>query len=398
MKTNILILGAGYAGVNTALHLQKQLIYQEANITLVNKHDYHYFTTQLHESAAGTTSHNSVKIDIDELIDSDMINFIKEEVISIDINNQKVMLKSGKELTYDFLVVALGSEIETFGIKGLREHAFSIRSINSVLLIKEHIDYMFARYKSDGENADNLTFVVGGAGFTGIEFVGELADRIPKLCEQFDIAKDRVKIINIEAAESPLPGFDPHLIDYAIDVLKNKGVQFILNRPIKECTDNGIILDNGEEIKTRTIIWTGGVRGNKVIETMGVDNIRSRIKVDENLNVSGYKNVFVIGDNSIIFDEKGKPYPPTAQMATQQAVYLANKFYTFIKTGEMPNSEFQFKQKGVLASLGKHSAIGKIGKYKLSGYTASFLKQMVDNRYLYSIGGLPLVIKKGKIL
>lgn len=398
MLPKILILGAGYGGLTTALQLQRELKYKEADITLVNRHNYHYFTTHLHQSAAGTVDSINIKVELNKLLDTDLINFIKADVKKIDLNSKSVMLNNGAKLSYDLLVIGLGSEIETFGIKGLKEHAFFIRSMNTVRLLREHIDYMFAKYKAEEQDPKYLTFVVGGAGFTGIEFVGELADRIPSLCKQFDIKEDDVKIINIEASSSPLPGFDPKLVEYAIDVLKDKGVKFIMNTPIKECTSDGIILSDNQQIASKTIIWTGGVRGNKLIEELGVENIRGRIEVDEYLRLPEYNDVFVIGDCSILFDDSGKPFPPTAQMATQQGIYVAKQLVTYIRNEEISMDKFQFKYRGTIASLGRDVGIGKIGKYKLAGHTASLLKNIIDNRYLYSIGGLSLVLRKGKIL
>ncbi len=399
MKPKILLLGAGYGGLTTAIHLQRELSYNEANITLVNKHHYHYIATHLHQSAAGTTNAKRLKIEISELIDPDMIHFVKDEVVDIDIENRSIKLKHQKPLEYDILVIALGSEVETFGIKGLNDYAFSIRSINSVQLIREHIDYMFAKYKAEAvKDSKYLTFIVGGAGFTGIEFVGELGDNIPRFSEKFSVDRDKVRIINVEAKASPLPGFDPKLVEYAVDVLKKKGVEFKLNTPIKECKEDGIILENGEEIKSSTIVWTGGVRGNKLIEQIGLDTIKGRVKVDEYLRPVGYEYVFIIGDNSLIYDEDGKPYPPTAQIATQQGVHVAKQLLSYIRNGAFTLNKFDYENKGTLASIGKGLAVGKIGKWKLSGYTAFFMKQMVDNKYLYSIGGIPLLIKKGKLL
>jgi len=398
MLPKILILGAGYGGLTTALQLQRRLKYKEADITLVNRHNYHYFTTLLHQSAAGTVNSINTKIELNKLLDPDIINFIKADVIKIDVNSKSVTLKNGSILGYDILIIGLGSEIETFGIKGLKEYAFFIRSMNTVRLLREHIDYMFAKYKAEEQNPKYLTFVVGGAGFTGIEFVGELADRIPDLCKQFDIKEEDVRIINIEASPNPLNGFDPKLVEYAIDVLNDKGVQFITNTQIKECNSEGIVLADGQQIESKTIIWTGGVRGNKLIEELGVENIRGRIKVDEYLKLPDYQDVFVIGDCSIMFDDSGKPYPPTAQMATQQGVYVAKQIVAYTRNEVASIEKFQFKYRGTLASLGKGIAVGKIGRHKLSGHTASFLKNIIDNRYLYSIGGLSLVLKKGKIL
>ncbi len=398
MKPKIIILGAGYGGLTTSLILQKELHSDEADITLVNKHSYHYITTHLHQSAAGTKSTDRIKIDLGELINPKKISFIKAEVKKVDIKtNQEVYLNNGQILDYDLLIIALGSEIETYGIEGLKENTFSIRSVNTVQLIKEHIDYMFAKYKAKEAKPEYLTFVVGGAGFTGIELLGELTDRIPVLCKKFNINPKSVRVINIEASANALPGFDTQLVDYAVKLLEKKGVVFINNTPIKECTENGVVLANGELIKSKTVIWTGGIRGNKIMETMGIDHHCSRVKVDEFLRIPSFENIFMIGDMSIIMNKNGQPYPPTAQMAVQQGKYTADKIISYIRNGERYQTPFTFLNKGVVASLGKGEGIGKIGHKQVTGYRASFLKQLIDNHYLYSIGGLPVLFKKGSM-
>ncbi len=391
----IVILGAGYGGIMTAINLQKSLNYNEAEVTLVNKHDYHYLTTLLHEPAAGTVSSEAVKVKVKDLINEQKINFRKGIVESVDTANRRVILEDG-ELEYNYLVMALGSEPETFGIDGLKEHAFSIRSLNASRVIREHIQYMFAKYKYDKDEA-NVTFVVGGAGFTGIEFVGELADRIPELCAQYDVPREKVKIYNVEAAPTVLPGFDQVLVDYAMKVLTEKGVDFKINMPIKQCTPDGIVLASGEEIRSKTVVWTGGVRGNSIIEKSGFETMRGRLKVDPHLLAPGYDDVFIIGDLALIMNEQaGRPYPPTAQMATQQAPVCAHNLLAKIRGGQL--KEFVPQLKGTLASLGKGEGIGMIGKRKLLGNTAALMKKASDLRYLYMLGGLSLVLKKGNLL
>lgn len=204
----ILILGAGYGGLMTALKLQKELSYGEADVTLINKHDYHYITTQLHELAAGTGDPEDARVFLDELLDARKIRFVKAVVTEIKPQERKVETTGGT-FDYDYLVIGLGSEPETFGIQGLKEYALCIRSLNAVRMIREHIEYNFARYKNEPEREELLTIIVGGAGFTGIEFVGELADRVPELCKAFDVDPAKVKIINIEAARRPSPASIP---------------------------------------------------------------------------------------------------------------------------------------------------------------------------------------------
>lgn len=390
----IVILGAGYGGIVTAIRLQKELNYNEADVTLVNKHDYHYLTTWLHMPAAGTEDADAARVNILKLIDEFKIDFVKSTVVQIRPQDKKIILEDGT-LSYDYLVIGLGGEPETFGIPGLKENAMNIRSINSVRFIREHIEYQFAKYKTEPHRKDYLTFVVGGAGFTGIEFVGELADRIPDLCKQFDVDPSLVKIYNIEASPTVMPGFDPELVEYAIQVLKDKGIQFKLATPIKECTPDGVVLGNGETIPAGTVIWTGGIRGNHMLEDAGFETMRGRVKVDEFLRSPQYDNVFIIGDCSIYFNEDGKPYPPTAQIAMQQGDACAHNLVAAIRNEQM--RPFKPSIKGTVASLGKGQAIGIVGTMKLKGYFASVMKKMIDIRYLYIIGGIPLVLRKGKL-
>nr|5KMQ_A Chain A, FAD-dependent pyridine nucleotide-disulfide oxidoreductase [Caldalkalibacillus thermarum TA2.A1]5KMQ_B Chain B, FAD-dependent pyridine nucleotide-disulfide oxidoreductase [Caldalkalibacillus thermarum TA2.A1]5KMQ_C Chain C, FAD-dependent pyridine nucleotide-disulfide oxidoreductase [Caldalkalibacillus thermarum TA2.A1]5KMQ_D Chain D, FAD-dependent pyridine nucleotide-disulfide oxidoreductase [Caldalkalibacillus thermarum TA2.A1] len=396
-KPSIVILGAGYGGIVAALGLQKRLNYNEADITLVNKNDYHYITTELHQPAAGTMHHDQARVGIKELIDEKKIKFVKDTVVAIDREQQKVTLQNG-ELHYDYLVVGLGSEPETFGIEGLREHAFSINSINSVRIIRQHIEYQFAKFAAEPERTDYLTIVVGGAGFTGIEFVGELADRMPELCAEYDVDPKLVRIINVEAAPTVLPGFDPALVNYAMDVLGGKGVEFKIGTPIKRCTPEGVVIEvdgEEEEIKAATVVWTGGVRGNSIVEKSGFETMRGRIKVDPYLRAPGHENIFIVGDCALIINEENnRPYPPTAQIAIQHGENVAANLAALIRGGSM--TPFKPHIRGTVASLGRNDAIGIVGGRKVYGHAASWLKKLEDMRYLYLIGGLSLVLKKGR--
>jgi len=390
----ILILGGGYGGLITAVTLQKKLHYNEAEVTLVNENSYHYFTTELHIPAAGTGHHERFRVPIKSLLNEQKIRFLQARVTAIDVQAQKVELATGDRLDYDYLVIALGSAPETFGIPGLLEYAFGIRNINTVRMIRQHIEYMFAKFANEPHRPELVTIVVGGAGFTGIEFVGELADRVPELCREYDIDREKVKIYNIEAAPQALPGFDPELVEYAVNVLENKGVTFLINTPIKECTPEGVILADGREIKAATVVWTGGVRGHALVENSGIETMRGRVKVDAYLRAPGFENVFVVGDCSLVFNDEGRPYPPTAQMATQQGQALGANLVALLRGGAM--TPFRYIHRGTIASLGKGEGIGMVGRRKLFGAQAAFMKKIVDNRALFMVGGLSLVLKKGK--
>ncbi|MBC8621131.1 NAD(P)/FAD-dependent oxidoreductase [Bacillus paralicheniformis] len=397
-KPKVVVLGAGYGGLMTVTRLVKKIGVNEADVTLVNKHNYHYETTWMHEASAGTLHHDRCRYQIKDVINTSRVNFVQDTVKKIDKEGKKVVLETG-ELSYDYLVVALGAVPETFGISGLKEYAFSISNINSSRQLREHIEYQFATYNTEAEKRpERLTIVVGGAGFTGIEFLGELGNRIPELCREYDIDRQQVRLICVEAAPSVLPGFDPELVDYAVNYLEGKGVEFKIGTAVKECTPDGIICgkdDQTEEIKAGTVVWAAGVRGNPIIEESGFENMRGRVKVKPDLRVEGHDDIFVIGDCSLIINEETeRPYPPTAQISMQQGETCANNLAALIHGKE--TETFSFDNKGSVASLGEHDAIGVAFGRKMTGTTASMMKKIIDNRSLFLIGGPGLVLKKGK--
>ncbi|MGP1908657.1 NAD(P)/FAD-dependent oxidoreductase [Metabacillus sp. JX24] len=398
-KPKIVVLGAGYGGLMTVTRLQKMIGVNEADLTLVNKNDYHYETTWLHEASAGTLHHDKARYQVKDVIDNSRVKFVKDTVVSINKDEKKIVLSNG-ELEYDYLVVSLGSHPETFGIKGLKEYAFGITNINAARQLREHIEYQFATYNTEEVKRDQrLAIVVGGAGFTGIEFLGELANRVPELCREYDVDHKKVRIICVEAAPTALPGFDPELVEYAVNHLERKGVEFKIGTAIKECVEDGIIVakdDVMEEIKADTVVWAAGVRGNSIVEEAGFENMRGRVKVDSYLRAPGHDDVFIIGDCSLVINEEiNRPYPPTAQIAMQQGITAAKNISVAVRDqGEM--EEFKPDIKGTVASLGEDDAVGMVFGKKVMGTKASFMKKMIDNRALMMVGGAGLVVKKGK--
>jgi len=399
-KLNVVIIGAGYGGIMTTVKLQKSLSANDATITLVNNNDYHYQTTWLHENAAGTLHHDRTRIPIKEVIDTNKVRFIKDTVVAVKPDEKKVKLGNGF-LTYDILVVALGFEAATFGIPGLMENAFAIGNINSARLIREHIEYNFAMYHNDPKKDQaRLNIVVGGGGFTGVEFLGELANRIPELCTEYDIEKNLVRIINIEGASTVLPNFDAQLVEYAMNSLEARGVEFVTDAMLKQCNPTDVVYEkNGKEekIPTRTIIWAAGVRANTIVEASGFATNRGKIEVQKDLRVPGYEDVFVLGDCAHVIDpETGSPFPPTAQIAIQESRTVARNIKALVN-GDQELENFKAKIHGTVASLGANDAIGVVlNNRKLFGFKASIMKKVLDNRYLLQLGGVGLLMRKGK--
>lgn len=398
-RPTILVLGAGYGGLTTVVNLQKMVGQDGANIVLVNKNDYHYESTWLHEAGAGTIDSNKARYDVASVIDKSKVKFVKAEVTNIDVTERLVETTEGK-MDYDYLVIGLGFEGETFGIPGLDKHALALANLNAARQVREHIEYQFASWSLDEVKDDSkLTIVVGGAGFTGIEFLGELGNRVPELCKEFDIPQEKVRVLCVEAAPMVLPGFDEGLVDYAVNQLQKKGIEFSIGTPVVEATEEGVKIKKGEDefefIKAGTVVWAAGVRGNKLIETSGIENARARVRVEADMRAPGFDDVFIVGDCAFMINpENDRPYPPTAQIAMQQGVQIAKNIVSLIEGNE--TSAFVPDLKGAVCSLGHDDAIGDAMGRKLTGKAASALKKVIDNRALFLVGGAGLVLKKGK--
>lgn len=398
-RPTILVLGAGYGGLTTVVNLQKLVGQDGANIVLVNKNDYHYESTWLHEAGAGTIDSNKARYDVESIIDKSKVKFVKAEVTNIDVTERLVETTAGK-MDYDYLVIGLGFEGETFGIPGLDTYALALTNLNAARQVREHIEYQFASWSLDEVKDDSkLTIVVGGAGFTGIEFLGELGNRVPELCKEFDIPQEKVRVLCVEAAPMVLPGFDEGLVEYAVSQLQKKGIEFSIGTPVVEATEEGVKIKKGEDefefIKAGTVVWAAGVRGNKLIETSGIENARARVRVEADMRAPGFEDVFIVGDCAFMINpEVDRPYPPTAQIAMQQGAQIAKNIVSLIEGNE--TSAFVPDLKGAVCSLGHDDAIGDAMGRKFTGKTASALKKVIDNRALFLVGGAGLVLKKGK--
>ncbi|MEN2766649.1 NAD(P)/FAD-dependent oxidoreductase [Ornithinibacillus xuwenensis] len=397
-KPRIVVLGAGYAGMMTTKKLMKNLSPEEAEIILVNKHNYHYQTTWLHEVAAGTINQNQARIMISDIISPNRVRLIYDTVVEIVKDENRIVLENS-ELTYDYLVISLGYETNTFGIEGMQEHAFFIENFESCQLIREHMEYQFAKYKNDPDaDESSLTILVGGGGFTGIEFVGELVEKVPKLCRKYDIDRGKAKIINVEASPTILPGFDKNLVAYARKSLQERGAEIREGARIKKCTEEGFFVgDDNELIKAGTIVWTGGVTGNSILGKSGFELTKGKVTVNSDLRAPGYENIFILGDCAWVMNKvENRPYPPTAQAAMQHASTCGNNIKALLN--QEPLEDFVFSDKGTVASLGVTDGMGTIfSGTKLFGKTAAAMKKVVDDRYLFLLGGPKLFLKKGKV-
>lgn len=390
-KPKIVILGAGYGGIITSKKLEKLLKSGEADVTLINKHGYHYVTTQLHKTGAGTAADRQIAMEIPELINPEKTNFKKGNVTGVDITKQEVHLEGGETVEYDYLLIALGFDIETFGIPGIKEHAFAIRSFRSTKAIYNQIIRQLSLYKED-KDPSRLTFVVAGGGFTGIEMLGELAEGLPNLCKKYDVPFEDVKIVAVEAAASVIPFFPKESIQYTTEVLEKFNIKMYISTKILECTPEKVVLENNIEIPTRTLIWSCGVKGNPIVQNCGLPIEKGKLPVDSFLRVNDRKNIFSIGDCSLFMKDEKNALPPTAQVALQEADVCAKNIVATLRGGNL--TAFEYHHKGSVASIGTFAAVGKVGNFRLSGLFGAFMKQVIEARYLLNLGGPSLIIKQ----
>lgn len=396
-KKQVVILGAGYAGLRTALRLERLLQHDvDWRVLLIDKYDRHQLKTELHEAAAGRTSFEAASIPMARVLRKKNIDFLQAEATSIDFTQRIVTTTRGK-IRYDKLVIALGSETEFFGIPGMSNHAFTLMSIEDAEHIKTHIKGMFAQAKNEKDEAERramLTIVVGGGGFTGVELATELIGYMSRLSKQFEIAPNEPELIVVEAGDTVLPGFDLELIKRAQRVMKSMGIRLMLKTLCVSAEADAISLKSGEKIPTRTLIWTGGVRANDLVAESGLKyGPRSRVVVNPYLESVDHPGVYVIGDNALVIDHvTNRPLAPTAQLALQQAEVAAFNIYAEMRGTKrlryIPHVAGQF------VSLGGRKAVGWVWKFKVTGFLAWFLKRMTLLRYLYSVGGLKLVIQR----
>ncbi|MEQ7217123.1 NAD(P)/FAD-dependent oxidoreductase [Vagococcus fluvialis] len=394
-KPKIVILGAGYAGLKTAKQLQKKNV--NAEIILVNKNEYHYESTQLHEVAAGTEPGSKISFNIADVIDSNKVTFIQDEVTLIKKEEKKVILAKKGEISYDYLVIALGFESETFGIPGVNEFSKPLVDIKTAEAARQYLDTNLANYAKSKNEAD-LSIAVCGAGFTSIEYLGEITNRIPKSAEKLNFPADKVKITCIEAMPTLLPMFSEKLGTYGIDVLKKRGVNFIVGTPIKEIKENTVVYEQEGELKeltANTVIWTTGVRGSAVVGESGFDERRGRVVVESDLSVAGFPEVFMIGDVSAVMDgDSGRPFPTTAQIALQQGAYLGNALAA--KLNNQSVEAFTYKPLGTVASIGNNVGLGNVMGKEVKGYIGSIMKKNIINKSLVTTGGTKTLLKKGR--
>ncbi|ETD26541.1 NAD(P)/FAD-dependent oxidoreductase [Helicobacter canis] len=392
----VLIIGGGYGGLKAALGLQRKLKTQ-ADITLISKHDYHYQTTLLHKVAIGTLSSRKARIFYRKILDPNKIRFIKDKIIELCPEENKV-IGNGGVYEYDYLIIALGFRPDHLGVKGVGKNTYRLSSLNAALKLMKNIENKFKEY-THTKNVQDLSVIVCGTGFTGIEFTAELATQLDELCLICGIDRSLPKITCIGRSEHILPVFNDKLATAAESKLKKLGVRIVSNATIEEVRDDRVIArykgqDEPLEILGNTIIWSAGVKGSEIIEQSILPNKKGRIPVNAQLQCEAYPNIYVVGDSAQARD-KDIIHAPTAQLSAQMGDYIAELFVA--KLANKPFTRpFVFHHKGTVCSIGHTDGVGMVFGRGVKGELAAFIKNTIENKWLYSIGGFDIVFKKGQ--
>ncbi|WP_397538773.1 NAD(P)/FAD-dependent oxidoreductase [Rummeliibacillus pycnus] len=389
MSKKIIILGAGYGGVLTALKFREYATKDDAEVTVVNQFPTHQIITELHRLAGGTIKEQAISFPLEKLFKGKDIDLHISKVKEISPDNKFVKLEDGSSLSYDVLVVALGSQTGYFGIPGLEENSMVLKSVNEANQINAHIEAKIKAYAETKDPADG-TIVIGGGGLTGIELVGEIIDNMPKVAEKYGVDFSEFKVKLVEAGPKILPVLPDTLIVRATESLAKRGVEFLTGLPVTAVDGNKISLKDGQVIEANTFVWTGGVAALPVVAESGLEVNRGKATINEFLQSTSHSDVFVVGDASVLIPEEGaRPlYAPTAQVAWQMGETAGYNLFAQLKG--QPMKEFSAVNSGTLASLGRKDGVATVGENntELKGLPASLMKEASNIRYLSHIKAL----------
>lgn len=372
-----------------AVRLQKHHI----PFTLVNKHDYHYFKTLLHEAAGGRQDVQTYAIALTDVLDQPTSTVVKDVVTAIDYENAQVRGEHSS-YSYDTLIVALGSQTSYFDIPGLHEHGLVLNSLEGAKRIREHIEHTFLAYQTQ-HDASMLRVVIGGGGLTGVELAGELADYLPHLLKRYKIPVNDYELALVHAHDEILPGVDEQLRKVAAEKLATRGVKLVLGRHVIAASDGSISLTGGLTMETRTFIWTGGVEASPLVRAsrFSVDS-RGRARVDAYLQSEDDPRVYIIGDAARFESPAGEVLPPTGQVAEQMGDHAARNLIHLLHNETM--EPFEFHNRGLVASLGPKYGVAEVGHHHARGLAALMLKDGSKMKYLMHLGGPQVLFEKRK--
>lgn len=399
----IVILGAGFGGLRTALKLSKKLKYRkELKIILIDKNSYQTYTPALYEIATAYKGKGlgvlASERDFEEnlagssafvlrtvLARHKNIEFLQGEVKNINLDTKNIFLKSGDSINYSYCVVAMGAQNAFYGVEGADIYSYTLKTIEGALKIRNKVNAVFL--KATDENSD-INLITIGAGLSGFEVTTELAKYCQHLCSKHpSFNKSKVNIKLIEATDKILPNIPDKMRDLAYRRLKDLNIEVLTKTRVMRVESDKVILENDKTMPTDISIWAGGVEGFDLfqkINGMPLDK-QGRILVEKNLLIKKQGNIFAIGDCSYFYDEKlKKMIPATAWAAEEEGDIVWQNILRDIDEAEMIDYKASFP--GFVSSGGGKYAIAHLyGRVIISGFLAWALKRLIDLKYILSI-------------
>jgi NADH dehydrogenase len=385
----ILILGGGYGGVWAAKLLEKRFRKRDdIEICLVDRKPFHALMTELHEVAAWRAEPDSVQVSFRKIFGARKINCVVDTICNVDFET-KVARSSKHEYPFDYIIVGTGAQPEFFGTPGVQDNSFTLWSFEDAIRIRHHLETIFEKAveETDSERRRRLlTFVVAGAGFTGIEMAGELLEYRDVMCRKHFIDKAETKVIVIEALPSILPMLEEPLRVKAEKYLRRQGCELLIGTPIIGAEPGRVLLKEKDPVETETFIWTCGVKGTEFAAGLGLPmGKRNRIETDTGLRSSKYSFAFAVGDNAGLI-VNGKPMAMIVESAHFSADAVVGNIIADIDGGE--KHEFKPNYHGFMVSIGSHYGVANVGGIRTSGFFALAMKHLVNMYYLFSIAGI----------
>jgi NADH dehydrogenase len=363
--TNVVIVGGGFAGVACA----KELSRHGVHVTLIDRHNYSQFQPMLYQVATAQIAPLGVARPLRGMFTRRRNVDVKMATVTdVDLGSRTVTCEDGTTYTGDYLVLAMGSQPNFFGTPGAKEHAFPLYSVadaerlrSRLFAVFEHVDRVPALQEQGA-----LNFVIVGAGATGVETAGALADLVNHVLPIgfHDFGIDAANIYLVDPAPKVLAPFSERAHDYAAAVLERKGVQLVLNTRVTRVEPDRVVLSDGREILTRTVVWAGGITGAELAEHVGVVPGRgSRIDVNPDLTVADYSRVYALGDVANTLGPDGNAFPQLGSVALQAGRWAAKNIVADVSGRE--RAPFRYRDKGIMAMIGRNAAIAEMGPRRI---------------------------------
>jgi NADH dehydrogenase len=359
----VVILGAGFGGLTAARALSKH-----AEVVLIDRHNFQTFLPLLYQVSTAGLAADHVAYPIRGALRKTNVQFRMGTPKKLNATASELTLTDGQVIKYDHLVIALGSTTADFGIAGVKENALGMKTVGEALTIRSEVMRSYEDMCRQG-NKDNLDIAIVGGGPTGVEMAGAFAELVRgPLRSDYADAANRVRVSIIEAGPRLVPSFSESLSNKTQKDLEKLGVKVLTNTSVKEVLPDSILTLDGNTIQANTTVWAAGVKGVPAMDLLHLPVTRGRIDVSSTLQVTGYENVWAIGDIAGAVGADGVPLPMVAPVAMQQGRFLAKQIQALAAAKPLEN--FKYKDKGSMATIGRHKAIVEVKGIRISGPVA----------------------------